>query len=148
MTEIPEALLRSVHTSLCIRWGTTVPYAVGRVTCEKVGFAAIPCVRCTVNVPERGLDSLVPIVRQRVFGELAERGWDDTAVAFRPTVRRGRERLFVDENESSDSLGRRKRGVEWEFHFEITDRELKRQAFPVGQGSFALIPERSASCGG
>ena len=40
----------------------------------------------------------------------------------------------------SDSYGRRKRGREWTFHFEMS-RELAKATF-VGFGSFKQLPER------
>ena len=38
-----EQLLRSMHRSLAVRWGTTAPFTIGRVRCEQVGFARIAC---------------------------------------------------------------------------------------------------------
>jgi len=142
-----EALLKAAHSSLCIRWGTSAPYAIGRVRAERVGFASIPMITVDVSCKTRDMDALVPIVRQRVYGELAERGWTPDDIEFTPTVGGSyRERLFVDENETSESVGRRKRGARLEYHWEMKP-ELARATFdprvrPGQAGSFATLPER------
>lgn len=140
-----EELLRAVASSLCIRFGTTAPYAIGRVTAEKVGFAAIPSVVVDVYCRQEDVGSLVPIVRQRVFGELAERGWENETIGFTPSVRleSHRRRRFVDENEDSSSLGENKFGHHHRFRFDIVDVELREATFnPVRGGTFALLPDR------
>lgn len=135
-----QELLKAMHASLCVRWGTDAPFAIGPVSAEKIGYAAIPAVVCTVTCRDEDLDALVPIVRQRIYGELAERGWTPDDVAFRPTTQRGRRRRFVDENESSDSHGRNKMGTSYRFSFEMS-REMARQTFT--RGSFARLVERA-----
>jgi hypothetical protein len=136
-----EALLRQAHSSLCIRWGTTAPYAIGRVSAEKVGYAQIPSVVVSVTCRDADVSALVPIVRQRVFAELVERGWTDDVIAFSPSVQRGRRRKFRDENESSETCGRDKFGNEHRFRFDIADRAFAAATFQ-GFGSFARLPER------
>ena len=137
-----EAFLRDLHGSLTFQFGTTAPYMVGAVRAEKIGFAQIPCVVVDVYVRDEDLPSLIPITRQRVFGELAERGWANETIAFVPSVQRGRRRKFVDENEgSTSSLGRNKFGRQHRVSFEMVDRELVQATF-VGFGSFARLPER------
>lgn len=139
MATINEGLLRDMARSLCIRFGTTAPYAIGRISAERVGYAQIPCVRVNVWCRDEDLSALVPIVRQRVFGELAERGWGDEHILFVPSVRRGRVRMFFDENESSESCGRRKRGVEYTFHFEMR-RALAAATF-TSFGTYKPLPD-------
>ena len=141
-----EALLIAAHTSLAISWGTTSPFRIeGASRATKVGFAQTPSVTVTAWCAD-DVGAIIPIVRQRVYAELAERGWEPTTIAFRPSVMRERERcLFEDENASSGSAGRRKYGSKWEVRFEIVDRELKAQTFPLGKGSFSQLPTRAES---
>jgi hypothetical protein len=84
--------------------------------------------------------ALVPIVRQRVFAELAERGWGDEHVAVTPGVGGSyRRRKFRDENEASESHGRDKFGCALEFGF---DMSAEMAAASFNRGSFGSIPER------
>jgi hypothetical protein len=62
-----EQLLKAAHASLCIRWGTTDPYAIARVSAERVGYAQDPCVVVTVTCRDEDLSSLVPVTRQHVW---------------------------------------------------------------------------------
>lgn len=139
---IDEQLLRTAHSSLCISWGTDAPFEIGRVRAEKVGFAQIPRAVLDVVCRPEDVSALVPIVRQRVFAELAERGWDNEEIEFRPTVQRGRRRKFRDANERSGSFGRDKFGVQQTFGFDMRP-ELARATFQ-GFGSFRQLPDRSA----
>ena len=144
-----EELLRELHNSLAVRFGTTAPYAIGPTSAEKVGFAQIPSTATRVNCREEDVSALVPIVRQRVYAELAERGWSHEHLEFRPSVReerRGRHVFFIDENESSEAYGTRKRGREYTFHFDMR-QELAKATFDPskGFGSFRRLPERSQS---
>lgn len=139
---IDERLLRAVHSSLTVRWGTSAPYAFGKVRCERANFAQDPFVELDVVVPDESLGSVIPVARQIVFGELAERGWPNTMVEFTPRVARGRRRRFVDQNEASESTGRNKMGVEHAIRFAIVKRSpLHVAAFPLGSGSYANLPE-------
>ena len=143
---IDEQFVRELHTSLCFRFGTTGPYAIGKTSAERVGFAQIPSTATRVNCREEHVSDLVPIVRQRVYGELAERGWSHEDLELRPSIReerRGRDCMFRDENESSESLGQRRRGREYTFHFDMR-QELARATF-VGFGSFKPLPDRRES---
>jgi hypothetical protein len=135
-------LLRSMHASLCIRFGTTAPYKIGKVRGEKVGYAQIPSLVLDVYCRDEDLGALVPIVRQYVYGELAERGWSADDLGFVPGTMRGRRRKFRDENESSESYGRDKFGIEYQFRFDM-NRELAAATF-VGFGSFKSIPEKTS----
>lgn len=150
MNASQDDLLRAVSRSLCVRFGTTEPFAIGRVSAERVGYAQIPSVVVTVVCRDESLSALVPIVRQRVFAELAERGWgDEHIVNLTPGTMRGRRRKFVDENESSPTVGRSKFGIEYRFRFDMS-RDLAAATFPRG-GSFARLPEepgRQAASGG
>lgn len=152
-----ETLLRAAHSSLAISWGTTAPFAIGKARCERASFSQDPHVEVEVTVPMDAFPGVIPVVRQRVFAELAERGWDNTEIAFTPRVALGRRRKFVDENESSSSFGRSKFGEQHTIRFPIVKcGPLHRAAFPIGWGSsWAPIPEnpdrgqpRCAVCGG
>lgn len=147
MNEIPQTsdeLLNAVHSSLCIRFGTTAPYAIGSVTAQKVGFASIPMVVVPVHCRQEEVSALIPIVRQRVSVELESRGWTLADLEFRPTVGGSyRRRQFVDENESSPSKGKRKFGCALEVHFEMKrGGELAHATFQ-GSGSFKSLPTKS-----
>ncbi len=135
-----EQLLKAAHNSLGIIWGTTGPYAIGPVSAERIGYAQDPCVVVTVTCRDEDLSSLVPITRQRVYRELAERGWTPDDIAFTPTTQRGRRRRFVDGNEASETLGKNKMGVEYRFSFGM-ERGLARETF-VGFGSFRTLSRR------
>lgn len=136
-----EDLLRAATRSLCVHWGTNAPYSIGRVSAERIGYAQTPCVVVTATCRGEDVDVLVPILRQRVFGELAERGWGDEHIAFRPTVQRGRRRKFVDDNTASASHGRDKFGIEHRYSFEM-DRDLARATF-AGHGTYAPLTTRA-----
>lgn len=136
-----DDLLKSIHSSLCIRFGTSAPFLIDGIRAERVGYARIPGAIADVICREEDIPALVPIVRQRIYGELAERGWTPDDIQFQPTVQRGRRRKFVDGNESSESFGANKFGVEHRFLFEM-ERELAQATFPVGAGSFARLPSR------
>jgi hypothetical protein len=143
---VDEQLLRELHNSICISFGTTEPYAIGKTSAERVGFAQIPSTATRVNCREQDVSSLVPIVRQRVYAELAERGWSHEDLEFKPCVREergGRGVMFRDENEASESLGQRKRGHEYTFHFDMR-QELAKATF-AGFGSFKPLPDRRES---
>ena len=133
-------LLKQAHASLCIRWGTTAPFHIGTVSAEKVGFAQLPSVVVTVVCRDEDISSLVPVVRQRVYGELAERGWTPDDIGFTPSTQQGRRRKFVDQNEESESTGRGKFGTEYRFWFDMV-RDLAKATLVRG-GSFAVLPER------
>lgn len=142
MDATDEALLRSLHTHLCIRWGTEAPFQIGSVSAQKVGFAEIPRVVVPVWCREEDVSALVPIVRQRVFAELASRGWTDEVVEFTPGVRleSRRRRKFTDENEESETFGRARYGHQHVFGFDIRDKHFRDATFQ-GFGSFAKLPE-------
>lgn len=140
MTEVDHDLLKALHSSLCVRFGTTAPYSLGRTLAERVGFACDPCVAISVHCRPEDVPALVPIVRQHVYGELAERGWSPEDIEFTPMVQQRRTRIFVDENESSQSLGKRKRGAEHRFTFRM-HRQLAAETF-VGGGTFKTLPEK------
>src|SRR3954468_3874833 len=140
MNEDIHPLLKDLHASLCIRFGSTAPYRIGRVSAERVGFAQDPCLTLNVMVRDEDLSSVVPIVRQAVYRELAERGWTPDDIAFTPSTMRGRRRKFIDGNESSQSYGRHKFGTEYAFRFHM-ERELAATTF-VGFGSFRSLPTR------
>jgi hypothetical protein len=140
MSENTE-LLKQIHSSLCIRFGTQAPYEIGKIRAERVGFASIPTVTFDVSCRQEDVSSLVPILRQRMYGELAERGWTPDDVEFSPTVGGSyRGRMFVDQNEESESFGRKKKGVRLEFRWEMK-KDLAAATF-VGFGSFKSLPDK------
>lgn len=141
MNEQTETLIRDISSSLCIRWGTDAPFAIGQVRAERIGYADIPCVVVTVDCRDEDVSALVPIVRQRVFGELAERGWANTVVRVAPSAQRNRRRRFVDSNESSPSFGKNKFGNEHRFSFEILDTAFAAVTF-ANSRRYALLPNR------
>ncbi len=105
-----------------IRFGTTVPYSLGNVWIGRIGFASIPVIGTTVF--HKAGENIVPVVRQHVFEKLASAGlpYNPTVIQTRPLVgQRSRQRMIIDENQASDSCGKRKRMVEAEFTFEIVD---------------------------
>jgi len=115
-----ETLARGMHSSLCIRFGTGAPYAIGKIGFQRIGYANTPMLVVPVDVPERAIDELVPIARQAAFAYLAERGVPDGALGFSCTVAMKRKRRFVDANESSENCGKNKMGRLCEYHFECT----------------------------
>ena len=134
-------LLKAIHSSLVITFGTSAPFMIGRISGEKVGYAQDPSVVVAVYCRDEDVPALVPIVRQRVYRELGERGWTADDIGFTPSTMRGRRRKFRDENESSESYGRDKFGTEYRFRFDM-GRELARATFQ-GFGSFKPLPERT-----
>lgn len=131
-------LLKTMHSSLCITFATDAPYSIGGISGERVGYAQDPCVVLTVVCRDEDLSALVPVVRQRLYGELAERGWTPDNVAFTPSTQRNRRRKFRDGNERSASFGRDKFGMEYRFTF-LMDSHLASATF-AGFGSFRSIP--------
>jgi hypothetical protein len=140
-TPIDERLLKQVHSSLLVTFGTNAPYALGKVSAAKIGFASTPVVTVSVWCQQHVVGALVPVVRQRVYRELAERGWTPDDIDFCPSLGGSyRWRLFTDENPASPSCGKRKRGCALELHFEM-GHELAEVAFPRWAGSFQALPE-------
>ncbi len=113
---------RSLHRSLCVTFGTTAPYSFGSIRLRRVGFASIPRLCVPVQVKRQDLDAIIPLARQRAFAFLAEKGISDEHVGFAAhwNGEDYRERLFTDENESSPTLGKRKRGISGEVHFDLS----------------------------
>lgn len=134
-------LAKAAHASLCIRFGTLAPYNIGHVSAERVGYAQIPSVVVTVICRDEDIGSLVPVVRQRVYGELAERGWTPDDIGFTPSTQRGRRRKFRDENESSESHGKDKFGIEYRFRFDM-EKPLAAATF-TNFGTFKELPRRA-----
>lgn len=143
MSTLPDSdldLLKQAHASLCITWGTTGPYSIGRVSGERIGYAQDPCLVVTVTCREEDLSALVPVTRQHIYRELAERGWTPDDVAFTPSTQRGRRRRFTDGNEASETHGRNRMGVDHRFSFRM-ERDLAHATFN-GFGSFRPLPTR------
>ena len=138
-----DELIKRASESLAIRFGTSVPYAIGRVQPFERGFAHIRSITVSVDVPERGVSALVPIARQVIAAELASRGFTLDSVALSPMIgsrslfEGGRDTgVFANENESADCpVGARKRGSRLYYHFEITDPKLAVAISWIGYGS-------------
>lgn len=133
-----QKLLTGAHASLCVQFGTTAPYALGAIRCERVGFADLPFVTISVMVAQRDMDALAPIARQHVYRYLAERDIAPEMVKFSPSVGGSyRRRRFCDQNESSPTCGKNKMGCPLEFRFEM-DPLLARAV--QWQGSRGTLP--------
>lgn len=119
-----EKLGRVMAASQGIRFGTSVPFAMGSmVRMRRIGFADLPMAELTVTAAPQHTSALVPIVRQYLYRTLEANGIPSDAVAYSPSVgTASRASLFVDTNPSSASHGKRKRGNVMTFHFEFTDR--------------------------
>lgn len=138
-----QELLKQLSNSLCVRFGTDAAYWIGQVAAERVGYAQLPSVVVNVICRPEDVEVLVPIIRQRVYGELAERGWsgpDD--VGFVPSIGQDsrRKKKFSDANESSPTFGRDKMGLVHRFRFDMRSKRLAAVAF-AGFGSFAPLPD-------
>ena len=146
MSDIPSHLIelaKRAHNSLSIRWGTLAPYRIEKARAERIGYADIRCLVVTVYCRDEDLSALVPVTRQHVYRELAERGWGPDDIDFHPSTQMGRRRRFVDDNESSESYGKNKFGTEYRFSFEMGP-ELRAATF-VGGGSFKPLPTKEAT---
>ena len=114
-----EQLLRDTTASLCSDWLNTVPFQMGDLRVEKVGFAEIPVVYVMVICPPKAITAMVPVVRQFVFRELEIAGIENEILEFIPTVQGQGRHKFVDCNEHSPSLGKNKVGCLYRFAFVI-----------------------------
>ena len=115
-----EQVLRDVFASLCLDWLTKVPFQMGELRIEKVGFAEIPVVFVMVSCPQRAIKALVPVVKQFIYRELESAGIENEILEFVPTVQEQRRRhRFVDCNEHSPTKGKNKMGRSYRFAFEI-----------------------------
>jgi hypothetical protein len=122
MSERIEKLMRSAAASSNVTFGTSAPFAImGCLRAQEIGFASIPVVH--LNVWAKDPEDVVTIARQVVYRTLEANGIPCEAVAFTPSVQRGfGKEMFVDQNPSSASKGRRKMGWCCRFSFEIADR--------------------------
>ena len=124
----PNRLLRAVSASSAITFGCDAPYRFGRVGFSEVGFAHIQTVGFTGFARERDMSAIVPIARQHILRAVSDAGLPVDALELRITIGiKSRERLFVDENPSSPTEGKRKRGREIRFYLEIPDYRIARQ---------------------
>ena len=123
---VTTAEIREMAASKVITFGNSVPYAIGAVRIERIGFADIPMCWLRVNCREADIGPMVPVVRQKLYRWLEENGVPNSALTFSPRVAaiRDRER-FVDENESSPSCGKNKFGGSFRFSFEIRADRVK-----------------------
>lgn len=134
-------LLRDASASLCMDWCTTAPFQIGDLQVERIGFASIPMVYVMVHCHPQAMSSLVPVVRQVVFRELAAAGLENEILEFVPGVQeQGRgQRRFVDCNERSPTKGKNKMGRQYRFSFEIKRPFL---GFFEWNGHYGRIPEK------
>lgn len=99
------------------RWGTSGPYAVGRVGPDRVGYADIPTLSVDLFGRAADVGVLTPIARQLAMLAAEVNGL--TLNMAPPGLKRGREKMMEDQNPSSESLGKRKRLMELVFNFDI-----------------------------
>jgi hypothetical protein len=118
------------------------PYEVGPVRVEKIGFGNVPHVVMDAVCREKDIEALAAVVRQQVYRELAERGWQPEAVAVRADVLTwtGSRTGFRDENESSPSYGKKKYGNRHRVAFRVVDPELRLEL--ARGGIIRPLPER------
>jgi hypothetical protein len=115
-----EQLLRDSAASLSSDWLNNVPYQMGELRIEKVGYAEIPVAFVMVICPEKAVSAMVPVVRQFIYRELETAGIENGILEFTPTVQdQGRRLRFVDCNEHSPSKGKNKVGRVYRFAFQI-----------------------------
>jgi len=140
-----EQLLRESAASLCSDWLTDMPFQMGELRIEKVGFAEIPIVFVMVSCPSKAVKAMVPVVRQFVFRELEAAGIENEIVEFSPTVQdQGRRQRFVDCNEHSPTKGRNKVGRQYRFAFGIKPPFMGFFHWSGFCNRIGQIPERSS----
>jgi hypothetical protein len=111
-------MLRDTARSFGVNWGTSEPYCVEDTTYRKVGFAGDYVVEIVICA--KTSEGFAPIIRQLAYRELESQGIDSDILEFYPTVGASRKQvLFVDCNESSPTLGKRKRGYRYSWHLRI-----------------------------
>lgn len=98
-------------------WGTSAPYAVGRVGPDRVGYADIPTLSVDLFGRAADVGVLTPIARQLAMLAAEVNGL--TLNMAPPGLKRGREKMMDDQNPSSSSFGKRKRLMELVFRFDI-----------------------------
>jgi len=116
---IVERLLRETAASLASDFLTDAPFQMGELRIEKVGFAEVPLVFVMVACPPNAITTMVPVVRQFIFRELATAGIENEILEFVPTVETTRRLKFVDCNEHSPTKGKNKMGRLHRFAFEV-----------------------------
>jgi hypothetical protein len=92
---------------------------MGELRIEKIGFAEVPLVFVMVACPPNAITTMVPVVRQFIFRELATAGIENEILKFTPTVETTRRLNFVDCNEHSPTKGKNKIGRLHRFAFKI-----------------------------
>ncbi len=121
--------LRAISSGDVITFGCSAPFALERAGWDSIGFADIPALGCIAHFRVADLNALVPIVRQHLLRAWVEAGLDPAHVHLQlHWGAESRERLFVDQNASSRSCGRRKRGAVVRCHLEVIDRAEHRRA--------------------
>ena len=128
-----EPPARAIHRNPQIVLVTAKPHAIGEPRLEKVGFARTPELLVTVNCRRADVGDLIPLVRQRAFAFLAERGISDEHLRFVPRVSFGeRRRSFTDQD------GVRRFGQEHEIRFDLSKMLADAVAWQGSTGT--LIP--------
>jgi hypothetical protein len=132
-----EVMIREIAKSSCMSFGTTAPFALGSIQITRIGFADIPVVQIGVTCRADCRGALVPIARAIVFKKLEAHGLESEILEFTPTVApEGRQCMFTDENPSSESHGKRKRGVFHWFRFEIKKEQVGHFVWDWKHGKF------------
>jgi len=115
-------LLRGVSASQGVSFGCDAPYALGKVGWIRRGFADRFLVKVNGFARARDLSALVPVARQHILRAVAAADLPLHAIDLMVHIKQERERLFTDTNPTSQSCGKRKRGVAVEFALEISNR--------------------------
>lgn len=110
--------LSSLHGRGGPRFGTSAPYAVGRVGPDTIGFTDTPTMSVDMFGRPSDASALTPIARQLAMLAAEVNGL--TLNMAPPGFKRGREKMIEDRNPSSESMGKRKRLMEMVFNFDIT----------------------------
>lgn len=140
-----ETYLREMAVSLASDLLTNVPFQMGDLQIEKVGFADIPMVFVIMACPSSAISVMVAIVRQFVFRELEAAGITNEALEFKPTIERLRRRQFIDCNERSATKGKNKIGRVHRVAFTIRPQFVGYFEWGGSCKKVGRIPERHAT---
>lgn len=135
---LEEVIIRDMAKNNSIKWGTNAPFEFpGDLRIIRHGFADIPVVQVDVICRPEDKGAMVPLVRQAIWQKMEAHGLESEIFEFVPTVQtQGRQRMFTDQNESSKTHGKRKRGVLSTFSFEIKKEQIGHFNWNGRHGSF------------
>ena len=121
-------LMRGASASTAITFGNQLPYHLEPVGFARIGFADIPAVGCICHCRSESVAAMVPTIRQHILRAIDAAGLDIAAVSL--TVQVGmsaRQRMFIDSNPASASVGKRKRGSDVRCHLELIETSLRKR---------------------